>query len=99
VQSTAGPLHLSFGPPLSSFIFFLMAAIKVINGCGHKSFKSMGVPSLKEMSNKWNGPGSSSPTPMGSDERGSWSMMPNWRDLVRPGQVPPWFLFDVVYVI
>jgi hypothetical protein len=52
--SAAGPLNLSFGPPLSSFIFFLMVAIKVINGCAHKFFKSMGVPSLKEMSNEWN---------------------------------------------
>jgi hypothetical protein len=32
-----------------------MAAFNLINGYGHKSFKSEDVLSLKEMSNQWNG--------------------------------------------
>jgi hypothetical protein len=39
----------------------------------------------------------SSPVPIGSGEPHSWSKIPNRRDLVRHGQVLPWFLFDVVY--
>jgi hypothetical protein len=39
----------------------------------------------------------SSPALIGSGEPDSLSTLPNQRDLVRHGQVLPWFLFDVVY--
>jgi hypothetical protein len=56
-RSKPTPFAPVASPPPSSFLFLLMAAINVINGYGHKSFTLMGVPSLKEMSNKWNGTG------------------------------------------
>jgi hypothetical protein len=42
----------SYLQPLFSSPFFLMATFKVINGYDHKSSKSEGVSSLKEMSNQ-----------------------------------------------
>jgi hypothetical protein len=65
---------------------------KLINGYGHKSFKLEDVSSLKEMSTHWNGTGVVSPTPMYTDNPDSWSTTPNQRDLVRHGQVYPWFI-------
>jgi hypothetical protein len=51
------PHFPAMSTPLSSFPFFPMAIFKLINGYGHKSSKSEGVSSSKELSNQWNGTG------------------------------------------
>jgi hypothetical protein len=69
-----------------------MAAIKLINGYGHKSFKLTGVSSPKEMSSKWNRTGVIFSS---TDGLRRAKFMVNDTESARSG--PPWTSFPWFY--